>query len=56
MFSLDRFRVFDDTILGHVRWRQDQQRLYVQDNAGYAGNGERYSAADRERGAFAFVR
>lgn len=55
-FSLDRFRVFDDSVLGHVRRRQDQQRLRVQDHAGHAGHGERYGAADGERRALAFVR
>lgn len=55
MFT-DRLGVFDDTVLGHVRRRQDQQRLHVQNHAGDAGHGERYGAADGERGTFAFVR
>lgn len=53
---IDRFRVFDDTVLGHVRRRQDQQRVHVQDHAGNTGHGERYGAADGECGTLAFVR
>jgi len=39
VFLADRFGVFNDTVFGHVRRRQDQQRLHVQNNARHAGHG-----------------
>lgn len=55
-FFTDRLGVFDDTVFGHVRRRQDQQRLHIQDHARHTGHGERHGAADRERGTLAVHR
>lgn len=52
----DRFGVFHDTVFRHVRRRQDQQRLHVQNDARHAGHGQRHGAADGERRTLAIVR